>query len=74
MLLLLTLKMIGTGAAYGTFLADVVLHFVQNGIKINYISPMNEPDSSFGPSPCGQEGMQVSANQCDLLFLISLRR
>ncbi|PBK92228.1 glycoside hydrolase family 5 protein [Armillaria gallica] len=53
----------GTGAAYGTFLADVVLHFIQNGININYISPMNEPDSSFGPSPCGQEGMKVSANQ-----------
>jgi O-glycosyl hydrolase len=53
----------GSGNAYGTFLADVLQHFVQQGIDIKYISPMNEPDSSFGPSPCGQEGMQVLPNQ-----------
>jgi O-glycosyl hydrolase len=53
----------GSGNAYGTFLADVLQHFVQQGINIKYISPMNEPDSSFGPSPCGQEGMQVLPNQ-----------
>ncbi|KAJ7443588.1 hypothetical protein B0H11DRAFT_2343887, partial [Mycena galericulata] len=28
---------------------------------IDFISPMNEPDDSFGS--CGQEGMEVSANQ-----------
>ncbi|KAF9494160.1 glycoside hydrolase family 5 protein [Pleurotus eryngii] len=53
----------GSGAAYGTFLADVLSHFRGQGINISYISPMNEPDSSFGPSPCGQEGMQVVPNQ-----------
>ncbi|KAK0455350.1 glycoside hydrolase [Desarmillaria tabescens] len=53
----------GTGAAYGTFLGDVALHFIQEGIKINYISPMNEPDNNFGPSPCGQEGMRVAPTQ-----------
>ncbi|KAJ8697142.1 hypothetical protein PTI98_006944 [Pleurotus ostreatus] len=53
----------GSGAAYGTFLADVLSHFRGQGINISYISPMNEPDSSFGPSPCGQEGMEVVPNQ-----------
>ncbi|KAF8663662.1 hypothetical protein AX16_000904 [Volvariella volvacea WC 439] len=53
----------GNGAAYGTFLADVVVHFKSQGININYVSPMNEPDSNFGPSPCGQEGMQVYPTQ-----------
>ncbi|KAL0955642.1 hypothetical protein HGRIS_001873 [Hohenbuehelia grisea] len=53
----------GTGDAYGTFLADVVAHYRGEGINISYISPMNEPDSSFGPSPCNQEGMQVMPNQ-----------
>ncbi|KAG6829653.1 hypothetical protein H0H87_010566 [Tephrocybe sp. NHM501043] len=49
----------GTGAAYGTYLADVIQHFRGQGIGIDLVSPMNEPDSNFGPSPCGQEGMQV---------------
>lgn len=53
----------GSGNAYGTFLADVVQHFINDGIPINYISPMNEPDSGFGPSPCGQEGMAVAPSQ-----------
>ncbi|RDB25248.1 Endo-beta-1,6-galactanase [Hypsizygus marmoreus] len=53
----------GTGSAYGTYLADVIAHFRGQGVNINYVSPMNEPDSSFGPSPCGQEGMQVQPSQ-----------
>ncbi|KAF5375526.1 hypothetical protein D9615_009202 [Tricholomella constricta] len=53
----------GTGGAYGTFLADVIAHFRGQGVNIDLVSPMNEPDSSFGPSPCGQEGMQVLPNQ-----------
>ncbi|KAL1745747.1 glycoside hydrolase family 5 protein [Schizophyllum fasciatum] len=55
----------GTGDWYGGFLADVIQHFlVDEGIsKITYVSPMNEPDSTFGPSPCGQEGMQVTQYQ-----------
>ncbi|KAF5352040.1 hypothetical protein D9758_009436 [Tetrapyrgos nigripes] len=53
----------GTGSAYGTFLAEVTQHFRSQGILINLISPMNEPDSSFGPTPCGQEGMLVQPNQ-----------
>ncbi|KAI4518101.1 hypothetical protein K525DRAFT_250757 [Schizophyllum commune Loenen D] len=31
--------------------------------KIAYVSPMHEPDSNFGPSPCGQEGMEVTQYQ-----------
>ncbi|KAG6853672.1 hypothetical protein C0991_002471 [Blastosporella zonata] len=49
----------GNGAAYGTYLADIVQHFRGEGIEIDLVSPMNEPDNNFGPSPCGQEGMQV---------------
>jgi len=29
--------------AYGDFLADVLSHFEQEGLKFNYISPVNEP-------------------------------
>ncbi|KAJ7259124.1 glycoside hydrolase [Mycena haematopus] len=54
----------GTGAAYGKYLADVISHWRSTGLMINFISAMNEPDNSFGsPGSCGQEGMQVSANQ-----------
>ncbi|KAJ7076441.1 glycoside hydrolase family 5 protein [Mycena epipterygia] len=53
----------GTGLEYGTFLADVIAHWRDEGLMIKYISPMNEPDNDFGPSPCGQEGMEVDANQ-----------
>ncbi|KAJ7469618.1 glycoside hydrolase [Mycena latifolia] len=53
----------GTGLAYGTYIADVISHWRAAGLMINFISPMNEPDNNFGPSPCGQEGMMVSANQ-----------
>ncbi|KAF5354805.1 hypothetical protein D9756_005541 [Leucocoprinus leucothites] len=53
----------GNGNAYGTYLADVIAHFRSQGININLVSPINEPDSSFGPSPCGQEGMQVLPSQ-----------
>ena len=60
----------GTGDWYGGFLADVIQHFlVDEGVsKIKYVSPMNEPDSTFGPSPCGQEGMQVTQYQYALLL------
>ncbi|KAG7089337.1 hypothetical protein E1B28_011030 [Marasmius oreades] len=53
----------GSGDAYGTFLADVVEHFRNAGPNIRFISPINEPDSDFGPVPCGQEGMKVVSTQ-----------
>ncbi|ESK95303.1 glycoside hydrolase family 5 protein [Moniliophthora roreri MCA 2997] len=47
----------GSGDAYATFLVDVLQHFRDEGININFVSPMNEPDNNFGD--CGQEGMLV---------------
>lgn len=47
-------------AAYGAYLATIVQHFASEGVNLDQISPMNEPDDSFGT--CGQEGMQVPAN------------
>jgi O-glycosyl hydrolase len=49
--------------AYATYLADIVTHFAGEGVKINYVSPMNEPVASF--SACNQEGMAVPTNQRD---------
>lgn len=48
-------------AAYGTYLATVVSHFAGEGVDIDQISPMNEPDDSF--SSCGQEGMEVPSDE-----------
>ncbi|KAJ6529851.1 glycoside hydrolase [Mycena capillaripes] len=54
----------GTGEAFGVYVADIVAHFKAKGVNIDFVSPMNEPDDSFGSPPaCAQEGMQVSANQ-----------
>jgi O-glycosyl hydrolase len=53
----------GSTQAYASYLADIVTHFAAEGVKINYISPMNEPSISF--SHCSQEGMQVPASQRD---------
>lgn len=48
-------------AAYGAYLATVVSHFASEGVDISQVSPMNEPDDSFGS--CGQEGMEVPASE-----------
>ncbi|CAE6407534.1 unnamed protein product [Rhizoctonia solani] len=54
----------GTEAGYGQYIADTLDHIINSlHIPISYISPFNEPDSSFGPVPCGQEGMQTNPNQ-----------
>ena len=52
----------GMEARYAAYLVDVVraLHD-HDHITLQYISPMNEPDNSFGG--CGQEGMQVPVSQ-----------
>ena len=47
----------GSEAAYATYLADVTAHWAGTGVQLDYLSPMNEPDSSF--DGCGQEGMAV---------------
>lgn len=47
---------------YAQYLATIVRHFrVADGITFSYVSPMNEPDNSFGT--CGQEGMAVPVDQ-----------
>ena len=52
----------GTEAAYAQYLATIVqrLHDDEH-VTLQYVSPMNEPDNSFGD--CGQEGMQVPVAQ-----------
>ncbi|KAI0634282.1 glycoside hydrolase [Trametes polyzona] len=47
--------------AYAKYLADVIAHFRDEGIRFTHVSPMNEPDDTFGS--CGQEGMQVTPQQ-----------
>jgi O-glycosyl hydrolase len=49
--------------AYATYLADIVAHFDAESVHLDYLSPMNEPDNSFGD--CGQEGMLVGVGQRD---------
>ncbi|QRW05986.1 glycoside hydrolase family 30 protein [Ceratobasidium sp. AG-Ba] len=54
----------GTEAGYGQYIADTLDHIIHNmNIPVSYLSPFNEPDNSFGPAPCGQEGMQTDPNQ-----------
>ncbi|EPT00649.1 hypothetical protein FOMPIDRAFT_6919, partial [Fomitopsis schrenkii] len=43
--------------AYVQYVTDVISHWKGQGVEFTHISPMNEPDDSFGS--CGQEGMQV---------------
>ncbi len=52
----------GMEAEYARYVAGIVrtLHD-QDHITLGYVSPMNEPDDSFGG--CGQEGMQVPVSQ-----------
>jgi O-glycosyl hydrolase len=55
----------GSESAFAGYLTDIVTHFAASGVKINYLSPMNEPTNSFDGSPCGQEGMLVAVGQRD---------
>jgi len=45
-------------ADFGKFLANVILHFKQNGININYISPLNEPQWDWMPASAGADTKQ----------------
>jgi O-glycosyl hydrolase len=52
----------GREAAYAEYLARIVKRLKDDEhITLQYVSPMNEPDNSFGD--CGQEGMQVPVAQ-----------
>lgn len=48
---------------FAKYIADVTDHFARQGVKLDYISPFNEPDNSF--ADCGQEGMPVPVDQRD---------
>jgi len=45
-------------SAFAQYIQTVLSHWVENGINVKYISPMNEPDNNR--SNCGQEGMSVA--------------
>lgn len=51
--------------AYVAYIEKIVAYWTDQGISIDYVSPMNEPDDSFqkcgwtSGCTCGQEGMQV---------------
>lgn len=50
-------------ADFAKYVADVTDHFARQGVRLDYISPFNEPDNSF--ADCGQEGMPVPVDQRD---------
>ncbi|MGW2488992.1 glycoside hydrolase [Streptomyces sp. NPDC001606] len=50
-------------ADFARYIADVTGHFARQGVRLDYISPFNEPDNSF--ADCGQEGMPVPVDQRD---------
>ncbi|MFE2103463.1 glycoside hydrolase [Streptomyces sp. NPDC059468] len=50
-------------ADFAGYIADVTDHFARQGVRLDYISPFNEPDNSF--ADCGQEGMPVPVDQRD---------
>ncbi len=59
--------------AYVTFIEQVLAHWAEEGIRIEYISPINEPDDNFqkgssSPWSCPQEGMQVPVDTRSAVF------
>ncbi|WP_282700437.1 glycoside hydrolase [Streptomyces sp. CC219B] len=48
---------------FAKYIADVTDHLAARGMKLDYISPFNEPTNSF--DSCGQEGMLVDVSQRD---------
>ncbi len=52
--------------AFAAYIETVLAHWADQGIIIDYVSPMNEPDDSF--SSCGQEGMAVRQSDRNAVF------
>jgi O-glycosyl hydrolase len=48
---------------FADYITDVTAHFRKQGIRLDYISPFNEPNNSF--DSFGQEGMLVGVKQRD---------
>jgi O-glycosyl hydrolase len=51
----------GSEAAFAGYITDIVTHLHDEGITLSYVSPMNEPDSTF--YWCWQEGASVPPAQ-----------
>jgi len=51
----------GREAAFAAYVTDIVTHLHDQGITLSYVSPMNEPDSTF--YWCSQEGASVPPAQ-----------
>ena len=60
--------------AYVAYIEKVLAYWADQGVTIDYVSPMNEPDDSFqkckifGSCTCGQEGMEVPINTRSAVF------
>ena len=52
--------------AFVEYIETVLAYWIDQGVKIDYISPMNEPDDSF--SKCTQEGMAVAQSDRATVF------
>ncbi|WP_432136968.1 glycoside hydrolase [Streptomyces sp. bgisy154] len=48
---------------FARYVADITDHFARQGVRLDHISPFNEPTNSF--DGCGQEGMLVPVEQRD---------
>ncbi|KAL6717441.1 hypothetical protein ACLMJK_005356 [Lecanora helva] len=61
-------------AAYVAYIEKIVAYWADQGIPIDFVSPMNEPDDSFqkcsfkSGCTCGQEGMAVSSSTRATVF------
>ncbi|KAI4088347.1 MAG: hypothetical protein LQ344_006132 [Seirophora lacunosa] len=52
--------------AFVNYITEVLAHFSEQDIRIDYISPMNEPDNNF--DTCTQEGMAVQTSDRAAVF------
>ncbi|WNV88452.1 glycoside hydrolase [Umezawaea sp. Da 62-37] len=55
----------GCKSAFAGYPADVVTHFHAEDVRINHLSPMNEPQNSFNESPCSPGRVLVEPAQRD---------
>ncbi|GJJ15260.1 hypothetical protein Clacol_009536 [Clathrus columnatus] len=56
---------------YAQYITDVLEYWRTQDVHITHVSPMNEPDDTFGSgvnTPCGQEGMEVTPYQRSLVI------
>ncbi len=49
--------------AYVDYFLDITEHFIESGVPVKYISPINEPQWDWGGSWVGQEGCHYEVNE-----------